>query len=315
MKRKILISHRIPVCPVGGWEEVFELDMPDVRYSRSELLARLGDADYLVACMDRVDEELLAHAPRLRAVNSYGVGYDALDLPALARRRIHATNTPNAVTEATAEMAMALLLALARRIPAIDASMRDGTVRWGVLENTGVSLFGKTAGVVGLGRIGKAFARRARGMGMEVLYCNRNRLDPEKESALGVRHAPLAELLAQSDVVSLHTPLSQSSYHLIDADALARMKPEAFLINTARGKVVDEAALADALTRGTIAGAGLDVFEHEPHVHPTLLSSERTVLTPHAGTETPEVCRSMFRELMQGFLSLERGEIPDNLIG
>lgn len=314
MKRKILISHRIPVCPAGGWEEVFELVMPDVRYSRTELLARVGDADYLVACMDRVDEELLAHAPRLRAVNSYGVGYDALDLAALAQKKIHATNTPHAVTEATAEMAMALLLSLARRIPAIDASMRDGTVRWGVLQNTGVSLFGKTAGVVGLGRIGKAFARRAQGMGMDVLYCNRNRLDPRKEKALGVTYAPLAELLAQSDVVSLHTPLSQDSHHLLDAEALARMKPEAFLINTARGKVVDEEALADALTRGAVAGAGLDVFEHEPQVHPKLLASERTVLTPHAGTETPEVCRAMFRELIEGFLALERGETPANLI-
>lgn len=314
MKKKLLITRNIPVCDYRNWQGIFEVDMPMERYSREEYLERAVNAHYIIACQQKVDRELLATAPGLIAVNSYGVGYDAIDVASCEEAGVSVTNTPTAVTEATAELAMGLLLALARRIPNIDRKMRNGSITWGILENSGTSLYGKKVGVVGLGRIGKAFAIRARAMGMQVWYHNRTRLSPEEEHLLQVSYLPLEDLFRNMDVISLHTPLSKSSYHLVDETALGSMKQSALLINTARGKVVDEQALVEALESGRIGGAGLDVFEHEPKVHPGLIGSEHTVLMPHVGVDTLEVFQNMFCEALDGFMALEEGRRPVNII-
>lgn len=314
MKKKLLVTQNIPLCDYKNWQDVFELDMPKSSYSRLEYLEHARHAHYIVACQETVDREVLDIASKLQAVNSYGVGYDNLDVAACNERGVFATNTPTSVTESTAELAMGLMLALCRRIPNIDAGMRAGTIHWGIMKNAGTTLYGKTLGIIGLGRIGKALARRASAMGMEVYYHNRTRIGPVEEEKLNVTYLPMEELFREMDVVSLNMPLSKSSYHLVNQDTLRLMKKSAFLINTARGKVVDEEALVRVLEKQEIAGAALDVFEDEPKVHPGLLKSQRTVLMPHVGTDTIEVCRKMLSEALEGFLEVESGRSPSNIL-
>src|ERR671936_695974 len=231
---------------------------------RAELLDRVaGKAGLLAMLTDRVDAELLAAAgPGLRVVANYAVGYDNLDLAACTARGVLATNTPDVVTEATADLAWALLLAAARRIAEGDRFLRAARPWiWGPEFFLGTQVHGKTLGVLGLGRIGRAVARRAAGFGMPVLYHAGHRVSPDAEAALGVAWRELDDLLAEADFLSIHTGLSPATRHLIGAAELRRMKPTAVLVNTARGPIVDEAALAGALRAGEIAAAGLDVFE------------------------------------------------------
>lgn len=269
-------------------------------YTRAELLDAVAGADGLISLLSfAIDEELLARAPRLRVVANFAVGHDNVDVAAATARGIPVTNTPDVLTEATADFTFALLLASARRIVAGDAWVRSGNwPGWGPGQLLGVDVHGRTLGIVGLGRIGEAVARRARGFAMDVLYCTRTpRPDAERLRAeLGAeRVAPgeLDSLLRRADFVSLHCPLTDATRHLIDERALATMKASALLINTARGGCVDEAALVGALERGDIAGAGLDVFAAEPEVHPGLLSSDKVVLAPHAGSATYTARRRM----------------------
>ena len=208
-----------------------------------------------------------------------------IDLAAAAARGVWATNTPGVLTDATADLAFGLLLSAARRIPESERFLREGRFDgWAPLLFLGADDAGATLGIVGMGRIGQAMARRARAFGMEIVYAGRSRRPPEEEQ--GARFVPLDELLATSDFVSLHCPLTPATHHLLDAKALARMKPGAIVINTARGPVVDEAALVEALRDGHLGGAGLDVFEEEPKVHPGLLALDNVVLTPHTGSAT-----------------------------
>jgi glyoxylate reductase len=231
-----------------------------------------------------IPEAVLAAAPHLRIVAVAAVGYNIVDVAAATRRGILVTNTPGVLTDTTADMAWALMLGVARRVPESDRFVRAGKwtgVYWSQLM--GVDVHGATLGIIGLGRIGQAVARRAQGFGMRVLYHNRKR-DPEAERAVGAEYRAKAELLREADFVVLSIPLSAETRHLIGAAELALMKPTAYLVNVARGPVVDEAALVDALQSGRIAGAGLDVFEEEPKVHPGLLELENLALTPHIGS-------------------------------
>ena len=277
------------------------------RMSRQELLDAVAGADALIALLrDRVDDELLDAGPGLRVVANCAVGYDNIDVAAATRRGIPVTNTPDVLTEATADFAFALLLAAARRVVEGDRWVRAGTwTGWEPGQLLGASVGGATLGIVGLGRIGQAVARRARGFGMDVIYAGPR--DVAGAAELGARRATMNELLAGSDFVTLHCPLSPQTRHLIDAAALAKMRATAILVNTARGGCVDEAALARALEDGTIGGAGLDVFEREPQVHPELLTSERVVLAPHAGSATNatrakmcEICACAVRDALSG---------------
>jgi glyoxylate reductase len=255
-----------------------------------ELRARAGDYDGLVCLLtDRIDAELLAACPRLKVVANVAVGFDNIDVPAATRAGVVVTNTPKVLTEATADLAFALLLATARRVPEGDAFLRAGHyTHWRVRqEQMGVDVFGATLGLFGLGQIGRAVARRARGFDMTVLYHDVARLPADAEAELGAAYVSFDELLERSDFVSVHAPLTDSTRHRFDAAAFARMKPSAMLVNTARGPIVDEAALAAALREGVIAGAGLDVYEYEPEVDPALRElRDRVVLLPHLGSAT-----------------------------
>jgi glyoxylate reductase len=276
-----------------------------------ELDRALPTADALLPLLSvRVDDALLARAPRLRIVANYAVGYDNVDLTAATRRRVVVTNTPDVLTPATADLTLALLLAAARRLREADLLIRSGTWRgWSPGELVGLDLDGALLGVVGMGRIGRAVAARARGFGMRIAYASPRSLDvPDAQ------HLPLDELLARADVVTLHCPLSPSTRHLIGARELARMKPTAIVVNTARGPIVDEAALADALARGQIAGAGLDVFEDEPRVHPGLVASPRAVLAPHLGSATRGARAGMAESAARSIRDLFAGERPAHVI-
>ncbi len=273
------------------WRSTLDAPLP-----AAELHQAIAGADAVVTLLhDRVDDAFLdAAGPGLRVVANVAVGYDNIDVPACAARGVLVTNTPGVLTDATADIAMALILCATRRLGEGERLIRSGGGwTWSLFFHLGTGIQGKTLGVVGLGQIGQATARRARAFGMEIAYAGRRRADASVESELAARLLPLDELLVTADVVSLHCPLSAETRHLIGARELALMKPAAFLVNTTRGPVVDEAALVAALASGVIAGAGLDVYEHEPAVDPGLLELDNAVLLPHLGSATVETRTAM----------------------
>ena len=267
-----------------------------------------GAAALITLLSDPVTDRVLQACPDLRIIAQYAVGYDNIDLEAARARGVAVTNTPGALTEATADMAFALLLAAARHIAPADRYVRAGAFsRWEADLMLGAELNGGVIGIVGLGRIGAAMARRALGFGMRVCYHNRSRANPSVEQKLGARYVSLDALLETSDVVSLHCNLNASSRGLIGREAFARMKRSSILVNTARGAVVDEEALAEALRNRTIRAAGLDVFEREPAVHPGLLDLDNVTLAPHLGSATgatrlrmAEMCAESVRAALGG---------------
>jgi glyoxylate reductase len=256
---------------------------------------RLADADAALTLLtNRVDDAFLAAAPQLRVVANVAVGYNNVDVAACAARGVTVTNTPGVLTDATADIAMALVLMTTRRLAEGERLIRSGEPwKWGMFMLLGTSIQGRTLGIVGMGAIGEALAMRARAFGMEIAYHNRRRAAPDVEERLEAELLSLDELLERSDVVSINCPYTDETHHLIDAAALARMKPTAYLVNTARGPIVDEAALVAALEADRIAGAGLDVFEHEPDVHPGLVARDDVVLIPHLGSATEETRAAM----------------------
>lgn len=283
---------------------------------KEALIAFARDAEALiVALSDRIDEGVLQGLPRLRIVANLGVGVDNIDVAAATRKRVLVTNTPEVLTEATADLAWALLLAVARRIVEADNDLRrEGFPGWTFIpKHLGLDVFGRTLGIVGFGRIGQAVARRARGFGMTILYYSRTR-NPAAEKDLGARFSPLEELLRESDFVVLCVPLTPETRHLIGARELSLMKRDAVLVNVARGPVVDEEALVRALKEGRIWGAGLDVFEREPLVHPELLTLRNVVLTPHIGSATWATRRRMAALAVDNVLAALRGERPPTLV-
>ena len=261
---------------------------------------------------DRVDAALLdAAGPSLRVVANVGVGYDNIDVVACKRHGVLVTNTPGVLTEATADIALALILMATRRLGEAERLVRNGTAwSWNPFFHLGTGIQGRTLGIVGLGQIGQATARRGRACGMEIAYTSPRRASAALEAELGARYLPLADLLATADVVSLHCPLREDTRNLIDAEALATMKRSAFLVNTTRGAVVDEAALVEALRDGVIAGAGLDVFAKEPVVHPGLLELENVVLLPHLGSATLETRTAMATLAARNVAAVLAGEPP-----
>jgi glyoxylate reductase len=271
--------------------------------------------DAIVTLLDlRVDAPLLERLPRLRLVANVAVGYDNVDVGACTARGVMLTNTPDVLTEATADLAWALLLAAARRVGEAERFVRAGRFRrWDWTMLRGVDVHGKILGVVGAGRIGQAVGHRATGFSMQVLYTSRERKLLFEHLTLA-RRVELRTLLAQSDFVSIHVPLTKETRHLIGAKQLAMMKPTAVLVNTSRGPVVDEAALAEALRRRTIYAAGLDVFEREPAVHPALLKLQNAVLLPHIGSATEATRRKMYETALRNLIATLKGEIPPNCV-
>jgi glyoxylate reductase len=283
---RVFATRRFPERVRAELERSFELEIHDSEWppERDELLRCSAGCDGLMTMLtDRIDDELLdAAGPQLRAVANYAVGFDNVDLDACTRRGVLVSNTPDVLTEATAELTLALILALLRRIAEGDRHIRrrDPWI-WGPNLMLGTGLPGKTLGLVGRGRIGSAVAHLAEAHGMTVVHTSRS------------GGLPLGELLESADVVSIHCPLSPETHHLIDARRLAQMRASAVLVNTSRGPIVDEAALAAALAEGRIAGAALDVYEHEPEVTEALLSLENVVLVPHLGSATLETREAM----------------------
>jgi len=281
--------------------------------SREELLRQLPrTAGILCTLADRVDAEAMDTAgPTLRVVSNFAVGTDNIDIPEASRRGIRVCNTPGVLTEATADLAFALLLAAARRFPEAERYLREGRFTgwdpWGFL---GVPVFRRTLGIVGMGKIGSAVAARARGFEMRVLYHNRNRLSSSREKELRAEYRTLDDLLAESDFVVLCVPLTEKTRGMIGRERFLRMKPEAVLVNVARGEVVDEAALAEALQEGRIFAAGSDVYEKEPEIHPRLLSAPSTVLLPHVGSATRETRERMGRLAAENLLVVLTGGEP-----
>jgi glyoxylate reductase len=301
-KARLFVARRLSIDPrtVVGREvdlDVWDEELPP---PRDELLARVARADGILTLVtDTVDAELLASAPALRVVANHAMGVDNVDVAACTARGVWVTNTPGAVTESTADLTWALILAVARRVREGERLIREGRFRaWAPTMLLGLELRGATLGIVGLGRIGQAVARRAEGFGMQVLHTS---------SRGGV---PLDELLQRSDVVTLHCPLSTATRHLINGERLARMKRGAILINTSRGAVIDEAALVAALESGALGGAGLDVFENEPLVHPGLVGRDDVVLLPHLGSATHKTRAQMATMALTDAARVLRGERP-----
>jgi glyoxylate/hydroxypyruvate/2-ketogluconate reductase len=275
-------------------------------HTPSTIAAALAEVEgALVTLNERIDRAAIAAAPRLRAVANVGVGYNNLDIAALEAAGIVATNTPEVLTETTADLGFALLMAAARRITESERWLREGQWRqWSFSTMLGADIHGSTLGILGMGRIGQAIARRGHhGFGMQVLYHNRSRLPAEVERESGAHHVDFDALLAQADHLLLVLPYSPATHHVIDAAALAKMKPTATLVNIARGGLVDELALADALANGRLAAAGLDVYEGEPAVRPELLALRNVVLTPHIGSASLATRRAMVQLAVDNLLA------------
>ncbi|MGO4585598.1 2-hydroxyacid dehydrogenase [Arthrobacter sp. 2RAF6] len=312
---RVVVTGRIPETAIEKLRAEHEVDAwtGSDSIGREELLRRVAGADAVVSLLtERIDGELLdAAGPQLKVVANVAVGYDNIDVPACTERSIVATNTPGVLTDATADIAMGLVLMATRRLGEGERLIRSGQAwKWGMFFLLGSSLQGKILGVVGMGGIGQATARRAKAFGMEIVYQSRSETDPAIAAELGARRVDLDELLAVSDVVSLHCPYGPATHHLIGAEQLAAMKSSAYLVNTARGPIVDEAALAAALRDGVLAGAGLDVFEHEPSVHPGLLGLENVVLVPHLGSATVETRTAMAMLAADNALAVLSDEQP-----
>ena len=284
---------------------------------REELLEVVRGRDAIITMLtEKVDAEFLAAAgPQLRIVANHAVGFDNIDVAACTAAGVLATNTPDVLTETTADTAFALLMSAARRIGEGERFLRARTPWiWGPLMMLGQDVHHKTIGIVGFGRIGQAVARRARGFGMRVLYSDAVQMPPEVETETGAERRELNDLLAEADFVSIHTNLTPETRHLFGADAFARMKPTAVLVNTSRGPVVDESALADALAAGEIFAAGLDVFEREPEVEERLLSLENVVVIPHLGSATVDTRDAMGHLAVRNVFAALDGERPPTLL-
>jgi len=317
---KVVVTGKIPAVAlerlraehtVDAWEDESPI-------ARDELLKRVAGADAIVSLLtEKIDADLLdATGKQLRSVSNVAVGYNNIDVPACRERNVLVTNTPGVLTEATADIAMALILMSTRRLAEGERVIRaQQPWQWGMFYMLGSSIQGSQLGIVGMGQIGAAVARRARAFGMTIAYTKRSPLDAETAKELNATHMELDELLATSDVVSLHCPYSPETHHLMNASTIGKMKKSAYLINTARGPVVDEEALATALQQGKIAGAGLDVFEKEPTVHQALIGLDNAVLIPHLGSATVETRTAMANLAVTNALAVLSGKTAPNLVG
>ncbi len=319
-KPLVVVTRKLPDAIETRLTELFDTRLnPDDRpFTRDEMNAAIAEADVLVPTVtDRIDSALLSHAgPRLRLIANYGTGVDHIDLATARQRNITVTNTPDVLTEDTADMAMALVLAVPRRLAEGERVMRGGDWDgWSPTWMLGHRIWGKHLGIVGMGRIGQAVARRARGFGLRIHYHNRRRVHPDIEAELEATYwDSLDQMLARMDVVSVHCPHTPATYHLLSARRLGILKPHAYVVNTSRGEVIDENALVRMLEAGELAGAGLDVFEHEPAVNPKLITMDNTVLLPHLSSATIEGRMEMGEKVMINIKTFIDGHTPPDRV-
>ncbi|MCB9877258.1 MAG: D-glycerate dehydrogenase [Planctomycetes bacterium] len=316
MKPRVLVTRHVYPAAIAMLQERCVVDYVDSRdVMDAERLARKLSLAQGVVCQltDPLTADVIAQAPALKVISQVAVGYDNVDVAAASARRIVVTNTPGVLTEATADLTFALLLAAARRLPTAERFLREGRwQRWEVDLLCGRDVHGQTLGIVGFGRIGQAVARRAKGFGMRVVYASRRPAPDDVAAGLGARHVPLDLLLKESDFVSLHVPLTDDTRHLISVPQLCAMKRGAILINTSRGPVVDERALAAALDEGLLGGAALDVFEREPEITPELLQRDDVVLLPHVGSAVTSVRSLMCALAARDCDAVLHGERPQH---
>ncbi len=318
MRPRIFISQSIPGPALDMLRAAGDVEMgPDTSriMPKAQYIEHIRRCDYLFHIMhDVVDREVLDANPNLKVIASQAITPALVDVAEATRRKIPVTTIPNVVYEATADLAWALLMAAARRIPEADRGVRAGVFPGSQsMHFMGQGVYRKTLGIIGLGQIGKGMARRARGFDMRVLYWKRSRLRPEEEAELRVEYRPMDEVLREADFVSLNAAYTKETYHLMGARQFALMKPHAVFVNTARGPMVDEQALVDALKARRIAGAALDVFEEEPKVHPDLLAMDQAVLTPHIGSGVRDVREEIGVIVANNILTVMRGERPPNI--
>ncbi|MGH8020817.1 MAG: 2-hydroxyacid dehydrogenase [Opitutaceae bacterium] len=318
MKPRVHLTSRLPDAVMERLAAETDLSFNDGcgDLSGEELAAAMCECEGVIPTVtSRIDAALLNACPKLKVVANFGVGYNHIDVAAATARGIIVTNTPDVLTAATADVAFGLILAAARRFSEGERIVREGRwAGWDPLQLLGSDVSGAMLGIIGFGRIGQAVAHRARAFDMRILYWNRTRLEPGIELELGVDYRERDELLAEADIVSVHTAYTPETHHLIDAAALARMKPTAVLVNTARGSIVDEKALVAALKGKRIAAAGLDVFEREPHVEAGLLALSNCVLLPHLGSATVGTRTRMGMLALDNLLAAVAGEQPPNCV-
>jgi len=341
MRPRVLITQTLPASAIDRLKETCDpIFASQVERSVSGSLTKaVKDVDGIVCLLtDRIDRELIESSDRLRIIANVAVGYNNIDMEAARAKGITVTNTPDVLTDATADLTWALILAVTRRLVEADAYLRAGRFkRWDFNLLLGSGLTGKTLGIIGYGRIGRAVARRAAGFGVTVLYCGRDEIafrdDPprvhvsrsDRQSSipftasarldgLAAKRVPFNTLLEQSDIVSIHVPLATATRHLIDRNALQRMHSSAYLINTSRGEIVDETVLAEFLQKNRLAGAGLDVFEREPEVNPVLLGLQNAVLLPHIGSATHETRTAMAMLAVENVIEFFSGRRPRNAV-
>lgn len=318
MNASILVTRRIPTQGIEILKKYFtnvDVNPEDRPMSRKEILDQVSGRDGVLCLLtDTIDEEVLDAACGVKIFANYAVGYNNIDVEAATQRKIMVTNTPGVLTNATADLTWSLLFAVARRIVESDRFTREGKFRgWGPMLFLGCELSGKTLGIIGAGRIGTAVALRSAGFGMKVIYVDKKR-NKEIEERVGAISVDMDFLLSRSDFVSIHVPLSPETHHLISHRELGLMKKSSYLINTSRGPVIDEEALVVALQRGTIAGAGLDVYENEPDIEPDLKRLNNVVLLPHIGSATHEARTKMAVMAAENIVAGLKGERPPNLI-
>ena len=311
---KILVTYDMFREGFTELESKYDVTFPEGRdFTYEEVYAMIPEYDVLCSMFDfPVNKELIDHAPNLKLIANYAVGYNNIDVAYALQKGLTVANTPDPVTAPTANLALGLMIDAARRVTECDRKLRTlrKAMKVGVLENLGVNITGKVLGIIGMGRIGKALAKRANACGMEVIYHNRRQLYIEEETRLNVTYVSKEELLERADFVSLNAPYTPETYHIIGAEELKRMKNSAILINTARGPLVDEAALVEALKSGEIRGAGLDVFEDGDYPMEELLEMDNVVLTPLIGTQTTETRILMARTVCNNVIGFLEGDRP-----
>ena len=316
----VIVTRKIPDVIEARMVELFEtrLNTADKPLSQTDLIAAVKDADVLVPTVtDRIDSSVLSQAgPRLKLIANFGTGVDNIDLATARQRGIVVTNTPGVLTEDTADMTMALILAVPRRLVEGERLVRSGEWKgWSPVSMLGHRIWGKKLGIIGMGRIGCAVAKRAKGFGIAIHYHNRRRVSADVEKELEATYwESLDQMLAHMDIVSVNCPHTPATFHLLSSRRLKLMKPEAYIVNTSRGEVIDENALARMLRSGEIAGAGLDVFEHEPSINPKLLELENAVLLPHMGSSTLEGRIDMGEKVIINIKTFADGHNPPDRV-
>lgn len=316
--KKIFISGKIPFIAYETLSKEFDVTMHDdiTLLNKVEIINGLSGADGLLCLLsDKIDREIIESNPNLKIIANYGAGFDNIDIKAASENNVFVSNTPIVSTISTAELTIALMLGIARRIVEGDSIMRKGNFSgWAPLYQLGTELSGKTLGIIGMGNIGKAVAKRAKAFDMDIIYNNRTQLSPEVEAELGLKYVSQEEIFSSSDFISLHVSYSPASHHLINEETLSKMKSTASIINAARGPLIDEKALLNALKNKTIKAAALDVFEFEPEITKGLEELDNIILTPHIGNATEEARSAMAQIAANNIIDVFNGLEPKNKV-